>query len=198
MHETERLILRPFDPSSQGDLESVLDIHSRMDVIRWLSNPPFTPMSDLAQAREWIDRRNAMTDADPLALQWAIVERASGRTVGGVGVQRLVRLADSASADPADPADSAVSSGFVGEYEIGWRLHPDAGGRGYATEAARELARAVFAGGLERLVIDMYDDNAPSAGVARRLGAEERGVLDDPWYGGVSLLFELRPEHVAG
>jgi len=192
MHETERLILRPFDPSSQGDLESVLDIHSRMDVIRWLDNPPFTPMSGLAQAREWIDRRNAMTDADPLALQWAVVERASGRTVGGVGVQRLVRLADSASADPA------VSSGFVGEYEIGWRLHPDAGGRGYATEAARELARAVFAGGLARLVIDMYDDNAPSAGVARRLGAEERGVLDDPWYGGVSLLFELRPEHVAG
>lgn len=192
MHETERLILRPFDPSSQGDLESVLDIHSRMDVIRWLDNPPFTPMSDLAQAREWIDRRNAMTDADPLALQWAIVERATGRTVGGVGVQRLARAAGSSSADPA------VSTGFVGEYEIGWRLNPDAGGRGYATEAARELARTAFAGGLRKLVIDMYDDNAPSAGVARRLGAEELGVRDDPWYGGRSLLFELRPEHVAG
>jgi RimJ/RimL family protein N-acetyltransferase len=192
MHETDRLTLRPFDASSRGDLESVLDIHSRMDVIRWLSNPPFTPMADLAEAREWIDRRNAMTGADPLAIQWAVVERATGRTIGGVGVQRLVRPADSASTDPT------ISTGFVGEYEIGWRLHPDAGGRGYATEAARELARTAFAGGLERLVIDMYDDNAPSAGVARRLGAEERGVLDDPWYGGVSLLFELRPEHVAG
>jgi RimJ/RimL family protein N-acetyltransferase len=190
MHETDRLTLRPFDPSSQTDLESVLDIHSRMDVIRWLDNPPFTPMTGIAQAREWVDARNAMTDADPLALQWAIVERASGRTVGGVGVQRLSRLQDSASTDPG------MSSGFVGEYEIGWRLNPDAGGRGYATEAARELARTVFAAGLQKLVIDMYDDNAPSAGVARRLGAEELGVLDDPWYGGRSLLFELRPEHV--
>ncbi|GMA28939.1 GNAT family N-acetyltransferase [Arenivirga flava] len=192
MPETERLVLRPFDPASRGDLEAVLDIHSRMEVIRWLSNPPFTPMTDLAQAREWIDARLAMTDADPLALQWAIVERGTGSTVGGVGIQRLSRLADSESTDPA------VGTGLVGEYEIGWRLHPDAGGRGYATEAARALAGAAFDAGMERLVIDMYDDNGPSAGVARRLGAEEIGVVADPWYGGTSLVFELRPEHLAG
>ncbi len=42
----------------------------------------------------------------------------------------------------------------------------------------------------------MYPDNAPSLAVARRLGADDLGEREDPWYGGTSRLLLLRPEHV--
>jgi RimJ/RimL family protein N-acetyltransferase len=44
----------------------------------------------------------------------------------------------------------------------------------------------------------MWEDNAPSAAVARRLGAQDLGVRHDPWYGGQSRMFLLRPEHLDG
>ena len=112
---------------------------------------------------------------DPIQAWRAVEVRATGLVVGCALVARLERQ----------------DGGFVGEYEIGWHLNPDSTGHGYATEAAEAMAGAAFAAGHERLVIGMYPDNAPSAAVARRLGAHELGERDDPWYGGTSLMFEL-------
>lgn len=85
---------------------------------------------------------------------------------------------------------------FRGEYDIGWNLRPSETGHGYATEGARILARELFADGLREIVIDMFPDNSQSAAVARRLGADEIGVVPDPWYGDEGRIFRLRPEHL--
>lgn len=169
---TERLLLRPY---RTDDAERVLDVQSRLEVIRWLDNPPFTPMVDLDQARAWIERAQRREQEDPMQAWRAIAVRDTGLVVGCVLVARLERIVD----------------GFMEEYETGWHLNPDSVGRGYASEAAAAMVRAAFAAGHRRLVIDMYPDNHPSAAVARRLRAREIGEQADPWYGGTSLMFEL-------
>ena len=167
--ETARLLLRRY---RAADAPRVLDIHSRMDVIRWLDNPPFVPMADLDESRAWIERAN---DKEPPTGTLAIEVRETGEVAGSVVVSRMTRL----------------DEGFVGEYEIGWHLHPDSTGHGYVTEAAAAMLDQAFDNGLAELWCDMYPDNTPSIAVAQRLGFEDRGEIDDPWYGGVSRLFHV-------
>ncbi|MEG9226470.1 GNAT family N-acetyltransferase [Aeromicrobium sp. Sec7.5] len=174
---TDRFRLRPFEHADAAD---VLAIHSRLEVVRWLDNPPFRLMASEAEARERIDGYLAEEAGDPLAARRAIEEAASGRVVGSVLVSRCSRL----------------DGGFVGEYELGWHLHPDAHGRGHATAAARLLAAQAFVAGHEELVIGMYPHNEPSAAVAVRLGADDLGIGPDPWYGGDGHHFRLRSEHL--
>lgn len=55
--------------------------------------------------------------------------------------------------------------------EIGWRLRREHWGRGYATEAARELLRFGFTGaGLDRLLSIRHVDNLRSKRVMDKLG----------------------------
>lgn len=169
---TERLVLRPFDAA---DAPRVFDIHSRLEVIRWLDDPPHEPMQRLDQAEAWIERWREKAAADPAQGARAIEVAATGDVAGAVLIARLERRA----------------GGFVGEYEIGWHLHPDATGQGLATEAARGWAEAGLAAGHATLFVDMFPDNAPSMRVAQRLAARDHGEVDDPWYAGRSRLFSL-------
>lgn len=172
MLRTRRLVLRPY---VHADAPRVVDIHSRLDVIRWLSNPPFVPMADLDEARAWIDRSRAKL---PPAVTFAI-ERPDGVVAGSVLVSRMER----------------IDGGYVGEHEVGWHLHPDSTGHGYVTEAAGALLDHVLDGeSLTELWCDMYPDNALSIAVAQRLGFDDRGQVDDPWYGGRSRLFRVTAE----
>lgn len=67
----------------------------------------------------------------------------------------------------------------AGEVEIGWRLHPDHWGRGYATEAAREVVRAGFEElGLDEIVSFTVPANTPSIAVMERIGLNRRSDLD--------------------
>lgn len=176
--ETPRLRVRRYVAS---DAPRVLDTLSRLDVIRWLGNPPFVPMPDLDAARTWVEKVNENESIDPLQATRAVEVGETGEVAGCVLVSRLARL----------------DGGFVGEYELGWHLHPDSAGHGYATEAARALAAAAFAAGHDVLNIAMFPDNHPSLAVAQRLRAEDRGERQDPWYGGTSRLLVLRAEHLA-
>ena len=58
--------------------------------------------------------------------------------------------------------------------EIGWTLHPDAAGRGYATEAATALLDVAFGDmGLHRVRAELDPRNAASVALCRRLGMRE-------------------------
>ncbi|MDQ4051085.1 MAG: GNAT family N-acetyltransferase [Actinomycetota bacterium] len=147
MGETERLRIRAW---REGEADRMFYIHRRPEVVRWFGTPEV--MTDVAQARARIERYAA--HEAPLG-SWAIEELATGRVVGTallIGVRDSDRL------------------------QVGWYLHPDSLGQGYATEAAREvLAHAAEAG--YREVFAYTDvDNHPSHAVCRRLGMVEAGV----------------------
>ena len=173
MLRTDRLLLRPY---VADDAPRVLDALGLPEVIRWLGNPPPEPMADLDEARDWIDVRRRREAHDPFDVTRAIVVRDTGVVAGKVSVARAHRL------------DTGL---FVGEYEVGWWLHPDSAGHGFATEAARALLDDVFARGLEDVWCGMYVDNDASARVAERLGLPLLGVQQDPWYAGESRLYRV-------
>ncbi|MCW2751776.1 MAG: family N-acetyltransferase [Aeromicrobium sp.] len=165
--ETGRLILRPYVDS---DAERVLDIHSRLEVIRWLSDPPYVPMADLDEARTWIANQSTVPEGGPYDVGLAIEVKATGVMVGAV---MLVPIPNS----------------NYDERQIGWHLHPDSAGHGYATEAAVALLDDAFRRGLDEIWCDMFPDNAASAAVAERLGLRPLGVVPDPWYEGDGRLY---------
>jgi RimJ/RimL family protein N-acetyltransferase len=124
-------------------------------------------MTDRNAASRVIERWNER-NADPLYGIWAVEEKATGVVAGTV---LLVPLPD-----PAEPDESK------GEVEVGWHFHPDAWGRGLATESARGAIKHGFAAGLGEIYAVVRPDNHPSLAVCRRLGMRSLG-LTSRWYG---------------
>ena len=167
MHfETERLIIRLW---RHEEADRLLDLLSRIEVVKWLGDGAPQPMKDLDEAHARIDRYISR-DHPPLGI-WAIERKSDGVVVG---TALLVPL-------PNDD-DGAI--------EIGWHLHPDSWGHGYATEAARAVLAQGFAGGLTEIIAVSHTDNYPSQAVMRRLGMEDRGIVER-WYEGESAYFAI-------
>lgn len=158
--ETERLRIRDW---TLDDAPAALDIQGRVEVMKWLGDGPVVVCTDLDDARARIGRWRAR--ADPPLGYWAI-EVIDGSALDG-------RVIGSAILVPLPNGD--------GEVEIGWHLHPDAWGHGYATEAARAVLAHGFAAGLEEINAVTHLANGPSQAVCRRLGMEHRGVVER-WY----------------
>ncbi|MFE9428617.1 GNAT family N-acetyltransferase [Kitasatospora sp. NPDC006697] len=157
MFDTERLVVRQW---RQSDRERVLDIYSRWEVARWLGSAP-AALADLAAAEARIERWRGLSD-DPRFGLWALEHKETGVALGSV---LLLPLA-----------------GGAGEVEVGWHLHPDSWGHGYATEAARAVLAHGFAAGLPEVFAVVRPGNGPSMAVCRRLGMTHQG-LTDRWYG---------------
>jgi RimJ/RimL family protein N-acetyltransferase len=169
--DTDRLWIRQWN---QSDAERVLDIQSRWDVVRWLDDDAQV-MSSLEQARAGIDRRRGITEIQGVPCgHWAVEVKETGVVAGAVLLVLLPTL--------NRPAD-------VREIQIGWHLHPDSSGRGYAREAAAAALAYGFDQGVETIRALMFVDNTPSARVARALGMTLEGTVTDQWYAGDSLLF---------
>ena len=84
-----------------------------------------------------------------------------------------------------EPDESAVVGGTGlhtrigdGALEIGYWIRSDRAGAGLATEASAALTRVAFeVAGVERLVVRVDPDNAPSLAVPRKLRFAEEGTL---------------------
>ena len=86
---------------------------------------------------------------------FSVVEKETGRWLGQTGPWR--------------------PEGWPGN-EVGWSFHPDAWGRGYATEAARAAVDWAFDRlGWDSVIHCIDPDNAPSQRLAQRLGSCNRG-----------------------
>jgi RimJ/RimL family protein N-acetyltransferase len=159
---TERLLIRPW---SLDEVDRLFDLYRRREVTRWFAP---APMRDRAEAVERIERNLAGLAADPRFGSWAVVERDSGVPAGTVVLKRLPK--------------------GDGEIEIGWHLHPDRWGRGYASEAARALLARGFADGLQEVWAVTDPANHRSMAVCRRIGLRLLGITSR-WYGEPSMMF---------
>jgi RimJ/RimL family protein N-acetyltransferase len=159
--ETGRLILRPYEP---GDFDALLAIESRADVNRYLYSEPRSP----DEVRDILERKLAETalrdEGDTLAV--AAVLRATGATIGGCILHWASRE--------------------HGLGEVGFVLHPDHHGHGYAAEAARPLIDFGFAVvGLHRIIGRLEARNVASARVLEKLGMRREALLiENEWVKG--------------
>ncbi|WP_249998758.1 GNAT family N-acetyltransferase [Actinoplanes sp. M2I2] len=169
---SNRLRLRPW---RDEDADFLLDLESRWEVVRFLGARP-TTMSNRVDALASIARRRAIDH--PIHGIWAITTAPDGGLVGNVLLKPIPR----SSGAPVDgPA----------EVEIGWHLHPDAWGRGYATEAAAAVLDDAFSRGLAWVFAVTHPDNHASQAVCRRLGMTHLGRTTR-YYDTANELFELR------
>lgn len=161
---TERLVLRLMTPD---DVDAVYSYQSRDDVCEYLL---FEPRTRELVAEKVAEHAAANTlDADGSYLQLALELRggdAAGRVIG----------------------DSyfTVASREHSRGEIGWAMHPDFTGQGYAVEAARAvLDLAFFTLGLHRVFAELDVRNNASKALCRRLGMrEEAHFVRDWWFKG--------------
>jgi RimJ/RimL family protein N-acetyltransferase len=141
---TKRLLLRPFEP---GDTDAMLQYRSREDVCRYL---PFSPQTSEQIFARFAGSPTELTD-EGQNLSLAVLERESGVLVGDVVLMWHSREQRAG--------------------EIGYVLHPDFFGNGYATEAGAALLRLGFDElGLHRIVGRLDARNTGSARVLERLG----------------------------
>jgi RimJ/RimL family protein N-acetyltransferase len=143
---SERLVLRPFTPD---DLDALHAMFGDANVTRYLDHGPLS----LDAVRELLARISQMTgiDAQRNELRLAIELRGSGQVIGDVSLWR--------------------TSSEHNQGEIGFVLHPDHQGRGYAVESMRELLRIGFQdAGLHRIVGRCDAENVASASLMERLG----------------------------
>lgn len=167
--ETERLVIRPW---RDEEAPRLLDILSRLEVVKWLGDGEPKLMADLDAARARIARYRSQSTEPPLGF-WAIEVRETGEVAGTV---LLTTLPNS-----------------DGEVEVGWHLHPDSWGRGYATEAAEAVIERGLSAGLEEIYAITHTTNGPSQAVCRRLGMDDLGVMEK-WYEGPSQVFRVSRE----
>jgi RimJ/RimL family protein N-acetyltransferase len=159
--ETDRLVVRLY---SQHDAAFVVDMYGRREVLQFLGTSA-TVLRSLKQASAAIDRWRAVSDPNPLLGFWAVTLK-TGEPVGTV---LLKRAPLSASERPL-----ALSS----DLEVGWHLHPDQWGRGFATEAAAGALRRAFDSGVDEVIAIILPANERSKLVAGRLGMRYAGMTD--------------------
>jgi RimJ/RimL family protein N-acetyltransferase len=151
--KTDRLILRP---CTTDDLDDLYDIQSRPEVTRYL---PFDAR-DRDQVRKWLEDRiqAPLPDQEGGSLTLAVVLPETGAVIGHAVV--FMRSREHRQA------------------EIGYIIHPDHSGHGYATEAARVVLRLGFEEfGLHRIVGCIDARNTASARVLERLGMRREAHL---------------------
>ena len=159
--ETERLLLRPFGPD---DLEALFAIQADESVARWLYNDPRT----LEETRELLARTigGAALHGEGEWLSAAAVLRTTGELVGDVSLH--------------------WASEAHGQGELGFVVHPEHQGRGYATEASRPLLDFAFGPlGLHRVIGRLEPRNTGSARVLEKLGMRrEAHLVENEWVKG--------------
>lgn len=150
---TERLLLRPFE---LDDLDARHAYESRPDVARFLYWGPRTRAESAEKLKASLDMTTIEQEGDPFKI--AVTLADTGTLIGDVNLEWLSREHRSA--------------------EIGYILHPDHHGHGYAREAAAEMLRLGFDElGVRRIIGRCEARNAASARVLSKLGMRQEAHL---------------------
>ncbi len=161
---TDRLLLRPLNDHS--DVVAMHDYRSREDVCRYV---PFVPgtLEEMHERFRNPERVRSVLDSEGQVLSLAIERRDTGAMIGDL-VLFWHSVAD-------------------GHAEVGYVIHPDHAGKGFATEATAALIDLAFDGGLpvHRVSARLDERHAASAAVCRRLGMRhEASYVEGEWFKG--------------
>jgi RimJ/RimL family protein N-acetyltransferase len=144
--ETERLLLRPFEP---GDFDALFAMHSRADVAQWLPWDARTEDDVRVALEKKLKGARVVEEGDTLTL--AALLKPTGELVGDFILHYASREHRAA--------------------EIGFIVHPDHQRRGYATEVATVLLDLGFRDlKLHRVYGRVEARNGASARVLEKLG----------------------------
>jgi RimJ/RimL family protein N-acetyltransferase len=185
---TPRLVIRP---ATDDDEEAIWSYRRLEATSTWLTTAFRDRASFRAAFQDPTDRANTL-----------VIER-SGVVIGNL----LVRIEDPWS--QTEVREQAART----QAEIGWVLHPDNVGHGYATEAVREIIRVCFDElGLRRVVAGCFASNTASWQLMERVGMRREqhtvrdalhrcgewmdgygyGLLADEWRAGAGRTVDVR------
>jgi RimJ/RimL family protein N-acetyltransferase len=161
---SNRLTLRPWE---EQDAAFLFDLESRWETVRYLEPNPRV-MTSLKDAEASITRRRALDH--PVHGIWAITRNDTGAAIGNLLLK---------------PVKRATPEGDSYPVEIGWHLHPDAQGNGFATEAAQATIDDPATRELEFVVAIIEPRNTASIRVCERLGFDlersNKEFYDSDW-----------------
>jgi len=153
---TARLVLRPV---THEDLHGLYRMRALPGVSQWLTQAP-------ASYDDYLARND-----NPQRLGSSLVMEHEGTVVGDLYL--------TVETPWSQLEAQARAAGTLGV--IGWCVHPDHTGQGFATEGAAELLRLLFDElGVRRVVAGAFADNRASVRVMEKLGMrlETQGVRD--------------------
>jgi RimJ/RimL family protein N-acetyltransferase len=147
-----RLDLRGYGAGDAGLVRAVLAAGPQPDAL-----PPGAP-SDPDEVAVWLADSARAPQREGTGIHLMMLDRAAGRIVGSIGLFHF---------------DWEVRSA-----EIGYGVHKEERGKGYASEALRAVARwALTEGGIQRAWLTVNTDNVASIRVAEKAGLRREGTL---------------------
>lgn len=152
--DTPRLKLRAWRGE---DLRAFADLNADPRVMEFFPAP-----LTVAESAALLKRIRAEFDAEGFGL-YALERRDDGALLGCTGLHRVT-----------------FPGVLHGEVEIGWRLHADVWGKGYATEAARACLAHAAVLGIREVVSFTFAGNRRSERVMQRLGMTPAGEFGHP------------------
>lgn len=147
--ETPRLTIRRF-ATSGGEFTRDLDVLAALLAHPVVMHHWPAPLTG-DESRAWLDKQLARYDADGCGY-WMVELKATGEPIGQAGIMFI-------------DIDGKREAG------LGYMIHADHWGRGYATEAAAACVEWAFANlDVARVVAPVRPVNAPSIRVAEEIG----------------------------
>ena len=153
---TERLVLRWV---SENDIDSLFEVFSDPQVMRYWSTPPYTDREAAVQ----LQREIAAGNENNTMIKWGLALRDSDRLIGTTTLFNL--------------------SLENGRAELGYAMGREHWGKGYMNEALQALvAHAFEVMNLRRLEADVDPRNTASIRTLERLGFQREGFLRERWH----------------
>jgi len=150
--ETRRLVLRDFVPDDWRAVQEYARIPKVVRFMPWGPNSPAQTKVFVRRAMDWSRERPR------LKFEFAIILKAEQRLIGGCGIR--------------------IHRTVAGGADMGYCLHPDHWGEGYATEAARAILRFGLSHlALRRIWATCDPNNKASARVLEKAGMKREGRL---------------------
>ncbi len=146
--ETERLILRQMLPS---DAEAMFKLDSNPNVVKYLGNKPFTSIEQSINLIHYVRKQYVENGIG----RFSVVLKENNEMIGWAGIKFV----------------TDIENNQTNFYDLGYRLHEEHWGKGYASEATKAWLDYFFQTmKLPVLVASVNIDNLGSNKIVKKFG----------------------------